>query len=121
MFSEALIGLNSLSCTFRNHGYLAIFGQADDVHRDASGTQESELALGRLGQKDLGDGVAAGEVDQRFGGVRAFEHAGFDVQFAREFKMLLQRDGIGRGHDADREAIGFQIIRDAASAADQAG
>ena len=50
----------------------------------------------------------------------AFEHAGFDVQFAREFQMLLQRDRIGRGHHADGEAIGFQIIRHAASAADEA-
>jgi hypothetical protein len=103
---------------FRDDRHLAILSQPDDIHRDAAGTEEGELALGRLGKKNLGDGVASGKVDQRFGGVFSFEHASFDVEFAGELEVLFESDGIGRRHNADGETIGFEIIRDAASAAD---
>ena len=98
--------------------YLAILGQSNDIHGHAARAEERKLALRRLGKKNLRDGVATGEVDQRFRGVRAFEHSRFDMQFARELQMLFERDRIGRRHHADGETIGLQIIGDAPAAAD---
>ncbi len=114
---DTLIDLKSLCYD----GYLAVLRKAHDVHRHAAAAEKREMALGWLREKDLRDGVAAGEVDQSFGGVLAFEHAGFNVQSTGEFEMLFEGDGIGRGHDADGETIGLEIIGDAAAAAEEAG
>ena len=84
----------------RHHCYLPVFREAHHVHDEVPLGDGGDGRLGRLGQEDLGDTVAAREVHQSFGGVFAFENAGLDVQAARVFKVAV--DGFARRPWASR-------------------
>lgn len=100
-----------------------VLSEADDLHDKVAAEEEGQSLFGGLGDEDLGDSVAAREVDEGDGRVFAFEDARFDVKLAGEIEVLFDggATGIGgsRRQDGDGEAIGFQVIGDAPAAADK--
>ena len=117
---SGLVGLRS--CDDRD---LEVLRQLDQA-KDEVAPEERHSRHGRTMHEDLGDTVAAREVDEGIGGIFPRKDVRLDVQVARESQMLLhsltncrvEPLKISRRAYEDREAVGLQVVGNAAAAAD---
>jgi hypothetical protein len=79
---------NWLAASIRDHRYLGVLRETNDVLREIPGAEPGSSA-GVLSHKDLGNVVLPSVVHNRFGNVDASNYARFDLQAAGKAQVFF--------------------------------
>ena len=118
-----------LPATLRDHDHPNVFRLSDDSQDQVRANQTIPPMIFGARDEDLSDLMAMRKMNNRLRWVATFDHGCFDVQVFREVQMLFDTFDVPVGlpillgwtQNADREAIGAEIIGHAAASPDEHG